>query len=133
MAWLCGVLILLADQWIKRSLAGRCPVALGWHVQLRCLPHHDPSYRSGPARVVFISLWLLAVACAATLHWLTPGWFRTTAGQIGLGALFGGSASNLIDIVALGYVRNVVDLGWWRVFNLADAAIVCGLAAALVL
>ena len=48
--------------------------------------------------------------------------------QCGLGFIFGGMLGNLIDRLRFGYVVDFVDLGFWPVFNLADAAIVCGAA-----
>ena len=53
----------------------------------------------------------------------------------GLGLLIGGSISNLVDRVRLGYVTDFIDFGWWPAFNLADSFIVIGvgiLLAALV-
>lgn len=49
------------------------------------------------------------------------------------GLLIGGSVSNLVDRVRLGYVTDFVDLSWWgfRVFNLADAFIVVGVVILL--
>ncbi len=42
------------------------------------------------------------------------------------GLIIGGALSNLIDRFLLGYVRDMINLGFWPVFNLADAAIVTG-------
>jgi signal peptidase II len=40
--------------------------------------------------------------------------------------VIGGSMSNLVDRVRLGYVTDFVDLRWWPAFNLADSFIVIG-------
>jgi signal peptidase II len=45
-----------------------------------------------------------------------------------LGLLIGGSVSNLVDRVRLGYVTDFIDFGWWPAFNLADSFIVVGAA-----
>ena len=45
-----------------------------------------------------------------------------------LGLQLGGAIGNLIDRVRLGYVVDFIDLAIWPVFNLADAAIVAGVA-----
>jgi signal peptidase II len=57
-----------------------------------------------------------------------------------LGLVAGGAVGNLVDRVARaddgllsGAVIDFVDLQWWPVFNLADAAIVVGVAALAVL
>ena len=50
-----------------------------------------------------------------------------------LGAIVGGALSNVIDRLRFGYVVDFIHAhvgGWsWYMFNLADAAIVCGVAA----
>jgi signal peptidase II len=52
---------------------------------------------------------------------------------IALGAVAGGAVGNVIDRLRFGYVVDFIHAhawGWsWYVFNLADAAIVCGVAA----
>lgn len=45
-----------------------------------------------------------------------------------LGLILGGALGNLVDRVRLGYVVDFIDLRWWPVFNLADSAIVLGVA-----
>lgn len=47
---------------------------------------------------------------------------------VALGLLLGGSLSNLIDRVRLGYVTDFLDFRFWPAFNLADAFIVAGVA-----
>lgn len=49
-----------------------------------------------------------------------------------LGLLLGGSVSNLVDRVRLGYVTDFIDFGWWPAFNLADSFIVCGVILLIV-
>lgn len=58
---------------------------------------------------------------------------RDRLGSALVGAIAGGAIGNLIDRatraedgVLSGAVVDFVDLGWWPVFNVADAAIVCG-------
>jgi signal peptidase II len=51
---------------------------------------------------------------------------------IGLALILGGATGNLIDRVRLGHVIDFIDLGWWPVFNLADSAIVLGVATLVV-
>jgi len=59
----------------------------------------------------------------------------TPATAVALGLVLGGALGNLADRLLRhhgGAVIDFIDLGWWPVFNLADAAITCG-AALLVL
>jgi signal peptidase II len=43
-----------------------------------------------------------------------------------LGLLIGGSVSNLVDRVRLGYVTDFLEIDYWPKFNLADSFIVVG-------
>ena len=79
-----------------------------------------------------LALALLAAAIAAfLLRWMTRAENRLTA--VALGAVVGGAVGNVIDRFRFGAVVDFVDAhawAWhWYVFNLADAAIVCGVAA----
>lgn len=68
---------------------------------------------------------------AALVVWLRRAESRLVA--IALGAIVGGAISNVIDRLRYGAVVDFIQahIGtWsWYVFNLADAAIVCGVAA----
>jgi len=52
--------------------------------------------------------------------------------HLALGLQLGGAVGNLIDRIRQGYVVDFVDFGyhanWWPVFNVADSAIVVGVA-----
>jgi signal peptidase II len=48
--------------------------------------------------------------------------------NLGLGLQLGGALGNLVDRLRQGYVVDFVDLSWWPVFNVADAAILVGVA-----
>ena len=80
---------------------------------------------------------LLALAAAAIalflLRWMVRAETRVVA--LALGAVIGGAVGNVIDRLRFGAVVDFVDAhawGWhWYVFNLADAAIVCGVGVLL--
>lgn len=79
------------------------------------------------------SLALAAVALAVVLVlaiWLRRAESRVVA--IAIGAIAGGALGNVIDRLRLGWVVDFIDFhigDWhWYVFNVADAAIVCGVA-----
>ena len=57
--------------------------------------------------------------------------FQHPAARLGLGLALGGAGGNLYDQLWRGAVLDFLDLGWWPVFNLADAAITIGVATAL--
>ena len=80
--------------------------------------------------------WLyLIVAAVVVAYILLVGsrygttWYR----QVILGMILGGAVSNGIDRAAQGYVVDFIDLHWWPVFNVADMAIVIGIAAFVIL
>lgn len=45
--------------------------------------------------------------------------------------LLGGAVANIVDRAGDGSVVDVIDVGWWPTFNLADVAIVTGLCLML--
>lgn len=57
--------------------------------------------------------------------------FQRPAAQVGLGLALGGATGNVYDQFRRGAVLDFLDLGWWPVFNLADAAITMGVLTAL--
>jgi len=65
--------------------------------------------------------------------WLVRAERRLIAGAIGV--IAGGAVGNVIDRLRFGFVVDFIHAhagGWsWYVFNVADAAIVCGVAALL--
>jgi lipoprotein signal peptidase len=79
---------------------------------------------------VILAVVALAVA-VLLLRWL----WRAETGLVGLalGAVIGGAVGNVIDRFRFAAVVDFVDVhgwGWhWYVFNVADAAIVCGVLA----
>ena len=85
-------------------------------------------FRNRTALLIFWALTAVGMALLS-LENLTSGW--TT--QAALGAAFGGVTGNTVDRIWRGGVIDFVDVRVWPVFNLADAAIVCGTTAALVL
>lgn len=126
-----------------------------WILEVARLPEvgHIPLLEAGPLGLDLTMVWnrgvtfgllsgdgawnhiILAVLAAAIagflLRWMTRAENRLTA--VALGAVVGGAVGNVIDRVRFGAVVDFVDAhgwGWhWYVFNVADAAIVCGVLA----
>jgi signal peptidase II len=77
---------------------------------------------------VFVGLIVVGVI-AASYRYLPRSGFRL---HLALGLQLGGAIGNLIDRIRQGYVVDFVDFGyhsnWWPVFNVADSAIVIGVA-----
>ena len=84
----------------------------------------------GPWSAILLAAMALAVV-VALLVWLRRAERGLVA--VALGAIAGGAVGNVLDRLRLGYVVDFIHahaFGWsWYVFNVADAAIVCGVAA----
>jgi signal peptidase II len=89
---------------------------------------------SGDGPLNHLILALLAAAIAGfLLRWLWRA--ETQMVAIALGAVIGGAVGNVIDRLRFGAVVDFIRAhawGWnWYVFNIADAAIVCGVVVLL--
>jgi len=77
---------------------------------------------------VFVGILVIGVI-AASYRYLPRSGLRL---HLALGLQLGGAIGNLIDRIRTGYVVDFVDFGyhsnWWPVFNVADSAIVVGVA-----
>ena len=87
------------------------------------------SYNSGIAFGFFSSLGLLNTVVAIIIVSLCSYFLlrekRETI-SFALSLIIGGGVSNIVDRLALGGVRDFVDLGFWPSFNLADSAVTIG-------
>ena len=127
-----GGALLVLDQWSKRMVrahaANRC-ISCGRVFRIRYVK--NPALRNGRKdRATLVLAWLAALASAIILY-RTGVWFQSYVALLGLGLAFGGATGNLLDILRRRHIVDFVDLRWWPVFNLADVAIVAGLALAL--
>ena len=68
---------------------------------------------------------LVAIAVLVVLYRHYP--FSGPLVRLALGLQLGGAIGNLVDRVRLGYVTDFVQLGWWPLFNVADASIDAGI------
>ena len=69
---------------------------------------------------------LAAMTVVFLVYYHEGRWRRNPTGRVAVGCLMGGAVGNLTDRIRLGYVIDYLDLHVWPVFNLADAAVVCG-------
>lgn len=77
-----------------------------------------------------VGLWLATGAGVLLLAWFDPRLDGALA-RVSLGAALGGASGNVLDRLRNGAVVDFIDLRWWPVFNLADVAIVAGVALGL--
>jgi signal peptidase II len=123
-----------ADQLTKHVVASRLALDDGVHVVgpfwIRHVQNSGIAFGFfSQATAVVIILTGLAVA------WMLVFFARSGARHpilpVALGLVIGGSTSNLLDRVRLGYVTDFLDFRWWPAFNLADSFIVVGVLVLL--
>jgi signal peptidase II len=135
-------LVLVADQaskwWVLSvlDLPQRGPLVLLPVLDLRMVQNKGITFGllngseiAGPALLA-----LIAIAVVIGLGvWLSRAERPLVA--VSIGAIAGGAVGNVADRLRLGWVVDFIQahaFGWsWYVFNVADAAIVCGVAALL--
>ena len=130
---------LAADQLTKQIVTSRLGLDEGVHVIGPFWIHHVQN--SGIAFGLFASAApVVIVLTGIAVTWMLVYFARSGARHpvlpVALGLVIGGSVSNLLDRVRLGYVTDFLDLRYWPAFNLADSFIVIGvlmLLGALVL
>lgn len=136
---LIAALTLLADQWTKYLIR----TGLALRETLEPIPFLAPFFRiiywknTGVAFGMFQGQgWIIGIISAVIVILLFvffkqgregPAYLRTA-----LGLQLGGAFGNLIDRLTLGYVVDFLWFGNFPVFNIADAAIVCGAGVMLI-
>jgi signal peptidase II len=125
-----AIAVVVVDQWLKALVLAR-PVAGGagfMRIQVTRSPG-TLAGRLGLRTPVLVAVWL---ACVAVL--LAPGLRSIHDGLawFALGAAVGGALGNLVDVIRRDGVVDYLRVGSWPAFNLADVAIVAGVAGALV-
>lgn len=138
MQWLglaaIGLAAVAADQLTKHIVTGHLALDDGIHVIGPFWIHHVQN--SGIAFGLFASatsvvIVLTGIAVAWMLVFFARSGARHPVLPVALGLVIGGSVSNLVDRVRLGYVTDFIDLRYWPAFNLADTFIVVGVAILL--
>jgi signal peptidase II len=138
MQWLgllaIGLAAVAADQLTKHIVTGHLALDDGIHVIGPFWIHHVQN--SGIAfglfsRATAVVIVLTTIAVAWMLLFFLRSGARHPVLPVALGLVIGGSVSNLLDRVRLGYVTDFIDLRYWPAFNLADSFIVVGVAILL--
>jgi signal peptidase II len=136
--WLALAAIALAavaaDQLTKHVVASQLSLDEGVHVVGPFWIHHVQN--SGIAFGLFASATSVVIALTTiAVAWMLTYFARSGARHpvlpVALGLVIGGSVSNLVDRVRLGYVTDFLDLRFWPAFNLADTFIVVGVLVLL--
>jgi signal peptidase II len=136
--WLALAAIALAavaaDQLTKHIVSSRLALDDGVHVLGPFWIHHVRN--SGIAFGLFASATVIVIlATGVAVTWMLAFFARSGARHpvlpVALGLVIGGSVSNLLDRIRLGYVTDFLDFRYWPAFNLADSFIVIGVLVLL--
>jgi signal peptidase II len=131
-----AALVVSADQltkaWALDRLAGGRDVHLVWTLRLHLTFNRGMAFSRGGGLGPVIAI-LAIVVVAVLVGSLRRAGGRGTLAAVAVGLVVGGAAGNIADRVARsgegflgGAVVDFIDLQWWPVFNLADAAITVG-------
>jgi signal peptidase II len=102
------------------------PVHVIWTLHLELHFNSGAAFSMGRGLTPFITA--AVVALVVVLFTMVRS-VTTPSVAVALGLLLGGASGNLIDRLVRdhgGAVIDFIDLQWWPVFNLADAAVVIG-------
>jgi signal peptidase II len=123
-----------ADQLTKYIVTSKLALDDAVHVLGPFWIHHVQN--SGIAFGLFSSATVVVIVLTAVaVGWMLAFFGRSGARHpilpVALGLIIGGSLSNLLDRVRLGYVTDFLDFRYWPAFNLADSFIVIGVLVLL--
>jgi signal peptidase II len=118
-----AALAVLLDQASKALAARRCHPSREGSV-FRWVLNRRGSIVAVPLRWAFV-VWIGLVAGVASLAEVSA---VGVPAALGLGLALGGATSNLADRVLRGAVADFIAVGRWPAFNLADGAMVAGMA-----
>jgi signal peptidase II len=113
-----------ALKWLVRRDEADLPLEVGWGFGVRLVSNSGVSFGrlTGAGDLVLVAVAALAGVVLVVLAVGPPRY------RLGLGLLLGGALGNLVDRIRFGAVVDFVDVPWWPTFNLADLAIVAGVA-----
>ena len=119
----------LTKLWVVERLGDRRVDLIGDVLVIRQI--RNPGAAFGMAQGATVVFTGVAVAVVAVIV-RTAQRLRSAGWAAALGLLLGGATGNLVDRVfrspgpVRGHVVDFVEVGWWPLFNVADAAIVTG-------
>ena len=121
------------DQASKAMLLSRLRLAssirIGKGVRLRHAANAGWWAHGVRSPTALVLLWGVAVSSAALV--LELGGLHGGLARAGVAVALGGATANLVDRLARGRIVDFVEIGFWPVFNIADAGIVAGIGLTL--
>ena len=131
-----AVAVIIVDQltkwWAVSTLTTRT-IDVVWTLRLQLAHNQGAAFSLGAGSGFTRFLPVLVLGVVGIVIWQGRA-ALSTAGAVSLGLIVGGALGNLIDRALRtnggaffsGGVVDFIDLQWWPVFNVADAAVVCG-------
>lgn len=131
-----AAVVVLIDQltktWAIRALADRAaPIEVVGSLQFQLLYNTGAAFSMGNGRG--LGPWVAVLALVVVVGLALGYTSRFTLGAVAAGLIAGGAVGNLLDRAFRGdagflhgAVVDFIDLQWWPVFNVADAAVVIG-------
>ena len=126
--------VVLVDQMSKRYVLARPGLrdapARRPLIAIQCILNRRAAVLRLHAPWLLVSLWISCVVLALLSLTQRP-LAESSAAAIGIGMAVGGITGNLADRLQHGAIVDFIAIGPWPIFNLADAAIVCGFCLVL--
>lgn len=137
--WLIGAIalgVLVVDQltkwWALEELATRT-IDVVWTLRFHLARNPGAAFSLGAGSGITRFLPLAVLVVVGVVIWRGRA-ALTRSGAVALGMIVGGAVGNIVDRALRadggdlfsGAVVDFIDLQWWPVFNVADAAVVCG-------
>jgi signal peptidase II len=120
----------LTKQWATQALSGdplSGPSMLGGWIDLTYATNTGAAFGVLADRGILFLIIGIVVLGVVIAYWRFLPRQRPLL-RISLGLQLGGAMGNLIDRVRIGHVVDFIQVQQWPVFNVADSAIVCGVA-----
>ena len=128
------VFVIVFDQitkwWALEELGSGRVIEIFWTLQFRLVRNTGIAFSQGEGLGPIFAV-LIVVVVLFVVRWGTQ--MQTKSTSLAVGLIVGGAIGNLIDRAfrsdtgfLKGGVVDFIDLQWWPVFNIADAAIVVG-------
>jgi signal peptidase II len=129
-----AIVVLVVDQltkwWALERLSGGRDIDLVWTLRLNLVRNSGAAFSTGRGLGPVLGVVAVVVVFVLVRYGRMASSTPTAAG---IGLVLGGAVGNLADRAFRsgdgflgGHVVDFVDLQWWPVFNVADAAIVIG-------
>jgi signal peptidase II len=133
-AVLAAILVLVTDQASKAVVLRTRPQPSNLKRQfllIRQALNRRGALASFTPRMLLLAWGVTVALVALALYSGDDVLYRSELGSVGFGVAVGGATGNMVDRMRQGAIVDFIAIGRWPVFNLADVAIVLGIALVL--